>query len=163
MNWGWFLFGFSGRINRAKYWLWILLYIVAAVVVGGIVYAISDQDSPGMALLAGLLQLAFGVAVFVSSLAVITKRLHDRDKSAWWLLLFVLVPTVLLAVGMGAAIYGLLISGDPGDDVSQMGGLGAIASLLGFAILLWAFVELACLRGTVGPNKYGPDPLEEPT
>jgi uncharacterized membrane protein YhaH (DUF805 family) len=94
---------------------------------------------------------------------VITKRLHDRDKSAWWLLLFVFVPTVLLAVGMGAAIYGMLISGDPGDDVSQMGGLGAIASLVGFAILLWAFVELACLRGTVGPNKYGPDPLEEPT
>lgn len=25
---------------------------------------------------------------------------------------------------------------------------------------LWAFIELGCLRGTVGPNRYGPDPME---
>ena len=37
-----------------------------------------------------------------------------------------------------------------------------IASVLGlaaFAIGVWAFVELGCLRGTIGANQYGPDPL----
>ena len=37
-----------------------------------------------------------------------------------------------------------------------------IASILGlaaFAIGVWAFVELGCLRGTIGANQYGPDPL----
>jgi uncharacterized membrane protein YhaH (DUF805 family) len=32
-------------------------------------------------------------------------------------------------------------------------------SLASLAISIWAFVELGCLRGTAGPNKYGPDPL----
>jgi len=27
---------------------------------------------------------------------------------------------------------------------------------------LWYFVELACMRGTIGANQYGPDPLEPP-
>jgi uncharacterized membrane protein YhaH (DUF805 family) len=33
-------------------------------------------------------------------------------------------------------------------------------SLVAFAISIWGFVELGCLRGTDGPNTYGPDPLE---
>jgi uncharacterized membrane protein YhaH (DUF805 family) len=36
---------------------------------------------------------------------------------------------------------------------------GAIIWALGFAVLVWAFVELGCLRGTLGPNRFGPDPL----
>ena len=32
--------------------------------------------------------------------------------------------------------------------------------LAAFAVGVWAFVELGCLRGTIGPNRYGPDPLE---
>jgi uncharacterized membrane protein YhaH (DUF805 family) len=37
---------------------------------------------------------------------------------------------------------------------------GFVLHLVSFAITVWAFVELGCLRGTVGPNRYGPDPLE---
>src|SRR6266487_727368 len=33
---------------------------------------------------------------------------------------------------------------------------------IGLAISVWAFVELGCLRGTPGPNRYGPDPLDTP-
>jgi uncharacterized membrane protein YhaH (DUF805 family) len=39
------------------------------------------------------------------------------------------------------------------------GGTGIVLHVVGFAISVWAFVELGCLRGTVGPNQYGPDPL----
>ena len=42
----------------------------------------------------------------------------------------------------------------------QMEYLGFVLHLVAFAITVWAFVELGCLRGTVGPNQYGPDPLE---
>jgi uncharacterized membrane protein YhaH (DUF805 family) len=34
--------------------------------------------------------------------------------------------------------------------------------LVAFAITVWAFVELYCLRGTTGPNRFGPDPLATP-
>jgi uncharacterized membrane protein YhaH (DUF805 family) len=74
-------------------------------------------------------------------LAVATKRLHDRDKSAWWLLLFYALPAVLGNVGDAA------------------GGIGGMLSLVGVAISIWAMVELGFLRGTPGPNRYGPDPL----
>ena len=40
------------------------------------------------------------------------------------------------------------------------GGLAIILGLAGFGISIWALVELGFLRGTVGPNQYGPDPLE---
>jgi uncharacterized membrane protein YhaH (DUF805 family) len=43
---------------------------------------------------------------------------------------------------------------------NQMENMGFVLHLVGFAITVWAFVELGCLRGTVGPNQYGPDPLE---
>jgi len=37
-----------------------------------------------------------------------------------------------------------------------------VLHVISFAISVWAFVELGCLRGTVGPNRYGPDPLSTP-
>jgi uncharacterized membrane protein YhaH (DUF805 family) len=46
---------------------------------------------------------------------------------------------------------------------NRMEGGGFLLHLAGFAITVWAFVELGCLRGTVGPNRYGPDPLPLPT
>ena len=46
---------------------------------------------------------------------------------------------------------GTAYSGSPSGD-SSAGGVAALISL-------WAFVELYCLRGTVGDNRYGPDPL----
>ena len=38
-------------------------------------------------------------------------------------------------------------------------GLGAVVALIGFAVSIWAIVELGILRGTIGANQYGPDPL----
>jgi len=47
---------------------------------------------------------------------------------------------------------------------NQMDDLGfLILHVVSFAITVWAFVELGCLRGTLGPNQYGPDPLSNPT
>ena len=76
-------------------------------------------------------------------LAIGAKRLHDRDKSAWWLVVFYAIPTILSAAA------------DQTEDLTLV-----ILHLMSFAISVWAFVELGCLRGTIGPNQYGPDPLE---
>jgi uncharacterized membrane protein YhaH (DUF805 family) len=75
-------------------------------------------------------------------LALGAKRLHDRNKSAWWLALFWLLPGVLQGIG------------------EQIGTAGIVLSIAAFAISIWGLVELGFLRGTVGPNQYGPDPLE---
>ena len=128
-------FSFKGRINRAKYWLVLLVSsaIFATVLLGAIA-----AQSWALGILAGLLF----IPTFVSSLAVAVKRLHDREKSAWWLFVFYLLPALLDGMANVA------------EDTSL------VFSLASFAVSLWAFVELGCLRGTIGDNQYGPDPLE---
>jgi len=114
MSWGQILFGFSGRINRGKYWasvvIWILVYLVA------------------------------WIAVF----AIGIKRLHDRNKSGWWILLFYFGPSVLAGIG----------------NSSYNDAVALVLNLASFVIAIWGLVELGFLRGTVGSNQYGPDPLD---
>src|SRR5215216_3405315 len=78
MDWGNLLFSFQGRINRAKFWLAVLVYILASIVAGIIGFA-SGSDA-----LAMLLNSIVSLVSFVSGIFVAIKRLHDRDKSGWW-------------------------------------------------------------------------------
>lgn len=158
-------FGFSGRINRGKFWLtlvvWLLIWIVAipAFVVGGLAILgsnVSDGSLPSLedpvALLRmvrdygilSLIILAFIIVSWISAFAVGIKRLHDRDRSGWWTLLFYSGPPVLV----------LAQNSTDGALASLVLGLGA------FAISVWWLVELGFLRGTSGPNRFGPDPLK---
>jgi uncharacterized membrane protein YhaH (DUF805 family) len=149
MNFGQLLFGFKGRINRGKYWLAVLIYVIVSLVMATIGYFAED------ALSFQLLNLIVSIAATVSGIAVGLKRLHDRDKSGWWLLMFYLVPSLLFGIGALTFFYGV------GADA--VGGVigGTVISLAGLAIVIWAIVELGCLRGTLGPNRFGPDPLVE--
>ena len=131
-------FGFTGRANRAKYWLVVLINILILVVVAGLLFGVL----PWVAAIA-VMGLVY-IALFISFLAISIKRLHDRNKPAWWVAVFVVIPVALSIVALSL-----------GTDT----GLGMILNLAQIAISIWAFVELGCLRGTVGPNDYGEDPL----
>lgn len=144
MNLATLLFSFQGRINRAKFWLAILIYFIAFLVIfllfGAVAAAVNYELS--MTTLVILAAIVY-IPILISGIAVGIKRLHDRNKSGWWLLLFYLVPNVLQGIG--------------GASGGQ--GIGMIFALIGFAISIWALVELGILRGASGPNQYGPDPL----
>ena len=144
-------FRFSGRLNRQRYWLRTLALfgiMFAAIFLLGLLGGGLDSLTTGatggtgvtIAIVVGLLIYA---AVFVVSLAIQVRRLHDRDKSGWWLLFFLVVPGVI----SGAA-------GATGNET-----IALIGTLIGLAISIWYFVELGFLRGTDGPNRFGPDPL----
>ena len=135
-------FKFSGRINRAKYWIAAIVYAVIGIIFGIIGY-ITDQSAVVQAV-SGIVN----IVVFISALAVGIKRLHDRDKSGWYLLIFYVVPGILITASA--------VVGATAEDSSV---IVMILGLISFAIFVWAFVELGCLRGTVGPNRYGPDPI----
>jgi uncharacterized membrane protein YhaH (DUF805 family) len=83
--------------------------------------------------------------ILISAIAVGIKRLHDRNKSGWYLLLFYLLPGILLGAGLMFPERSNIVA--------------TVLALLAFAISIWAFVELGCLRGTIGVNPYGPDPV----
>jgi uncharacterized membrane protein YhaH (DUF805 family) len=141
MNLGSLLFSFEGRINRAKFWLTAPIYLAAWIVV--IAFASVAASNTGTPAVGFLIWLACFVPMVISTIAVGVKRLHDRDKSGWWLLVFYVLPGVL--DGIGWVI---------GGASSLVGGAASIA------ISIWAFVELGCLRGTDGYNQHGPDPLQ---
>jgi len=136
------LFSFSGRINRAKFWLAALIYFVVFVAIIGMTIALSSSMSAMY-----IVALIAYVPLIVSGIAVGIKRLHDRDKSAWWLAVFYFTPLLLSLLGVDVF----------GEDESGIG--QQILVYVSFAINIWAIVELGCLRGTIGANQYGGDPL----
>ena len=68
---------FRSRSRRSEYWYWTLFALL-----GGFVLAIVDELTTGY-----LLGTVFSLATFLPGLAVAVRRLHDIDKSGWWILL----------------------------------------------------------------------------
>jgi uncharacterized membrane protein YhaH (DUF805 family) len=139
-----FIFGASGRINRATYWRWLIVFGVAGLFAGVILRTAASLAAP--------LFIVTIVVVFLPWLmwgfAIHTKRLHDRNKSSWWLTVFYVVPGVLGHLAKTAWLAGAL--GSP---------MQYILALTASALSIWGFVEIGCLRGTAGPNRYGSSPL----
>ena len=172
MNWGNYFFSFQGRINRAKIWLFVLITFAAYIAFG-----IALNLAFGVSLFAILLRLSSdpislfsgsggglaSVAIFCGfylfmlfiGITVGAKRLHDRGKGTAWVLLFVILPLVL---NIGGAV---IMPREPGTSAFSTPA-ESIVRLISYAISIWAFIELYCLRGTVGDNRYGPDPLGLP-
>jgi len=80
---------FSGRAQRSEYW-----YFVLFVVLGGVVFGLIDAILLGWASNnPQLLGPVFSLATFLPNLAAAVRRLHDTDRSGWWILL-VLIPLI---------------------------------------------------------------------
>jgi len=147
MNWTELLFSFSGRINRARYWLFFVIYLVSVLILAGIAALLVPNPAPAAAIAYAIVALVWFIVLFIGSIAVGRKRLHDCDKSGWWLLLFYVLAAIFSGAGQAAA------------DIGNVGGQ-IVCGLIALVIGIWALVELGFLRGTRGLNRYGPDPLE---
>jgi len=150
MNWQSLFFTFRGRINRAKFWLASVIFFGLGILLGLIgIIAGNSMVFEGFDALVNL-------AMFVSGLAVAAKRLHDRDKSAWWLVLFYFGPAVFIAIAVGITRDAVGAAGMTADVTLLLFKLCILGAL---AIGIWGFVEIGCLRGTAGYNRFGPDSL----
>ena len=81
---------FTGRARRSEYWYFALFNLIISFVIGftfGVIAGILDMPA-----LDNLTYL-WSLAVFIPSLAVSVRRLHDIGRSGWWLLLS-LIPLV---------------------------------------------------------------------
>jgi uncharacterized membrane protein YhaH (DUF805 family) len=84
---------FTGRARRAEFWWYFLANLIISVVLNIIDAAIGS----GSGFYGGILTGLYGLAVLLPGLAVGIRRLHDTDKSGWWLLL-VFIPIVGIIV-----------------------------------------------------------------
>ncbi|HRK43663.1 MAG TPA: DUF805 domain-containing protein [Gemmobacter sp.] len=140
---------FQGRASRSEFWWFQLFQLLLAIVViifFGVIAGLAGLSLNNPDVLAGTLAgagMTLGVIVLFilyivlatlylyflapASLAVLVRRLHDRNMSGWWLL----VPFAIMLI----PLVGLLIA------------------VIGMIVVL-------CLKGTDGPNRFGPDPLQ---
>lgn len=134
------LFEHNGRIGRV--WFWI--GTAASFVIAGALVGIAEQANVAGSHRNFVLFFILGLVLWINS-AVVIKRLHDLGTSALWYPLYGLTPP-------GAFALGLYLWAE--DDVPSASALLAVA-VIG---TIWVIVELGCIRGTRGPNRFGRDP-----
>ena len=145
---------FKGRAQRSEFWWFTLFTVIVSVVLG-----ILGSALPALNILEGI----YSLAVLLPSLAVTVRRLHDTNRPAWWLLIYL---AVFLAWVIGGIILAVSIGIDDPDaletDIQEWPGytayiIGCILFSLAGAVTM---IVICAQRGTAGANRYGPDPLQ---
>ncbi|MXV30123.1 DUF805 domain-containing protein [Aeromonas veronii] len=111
---------FSGRARRTEYWMFVLCNVIVMLLLGMVDKLIGGDNE--------LISSIYSLAVLLPSLAVAARRLHDTDRSAWWLLLG-LIPII----GTLVLIYFMVCNGQQGlnrfgDDPKAAPSQGFIVS-----------------------------------
>lgn len=134
-------FDFKGRTGRYGYWAFVAInFLIASIIFCFVSGGIPALDS------------LYSMIVLIPSWALSVRRLHDINKSGWWI---------------GAALIGTL--GLLGLEAWQTQNLlaGATSLTLDYVILGWSILLLALgcyilvlsfFKGTKGANKYGAEP-----
>lgn len=134
-------FDFSGRSRRMEFWMFQLLNVIVSLVFmlvmfGGVPFSELMNDTPPVDLgpdptpgqifgmfgplfwVGGALYLIWGLAIFIPSIAVTIRRLHDRNMSSWWyagLYIIAFIPIVNIFSIFGWIAF-LVIMFLPGTD-----------------------------------------------
>jgi uncharacterized membrane protein YhaH (DUF805 family) len=139
------LFSLAGRISRYQWWigtLCIFVYVVIVAFVEMAIFRLKFRANTASRIETFLL---FDLVRLYASYCIAAKRFQDRGKPALY---------AQIAVGVWL-VYAVL-------DLIGVAGANAIGygfSVIMIGILVWFIVDLGCLRGTVGPNAYGLDPV----
>ena len=123
---------FSGRASRSEYWWFFLFTLIVRLITTWI----------------PVLNVVVALALLLPSLTVTVRRLHDTNRTGWWVLL-----PIGLAVGGAVAGAILTFAGLAAVGIA----LVALGSIVGFVVLLVFLVQ----PSDPGPNQYGPNPLPQ--
>ncbi|MBM4921248.1 DUF805 domain-containing protein [Vibrio parahaemolyticus] len=133
------LFSFHGRIDRKTYWIWNVIYYISIIGFGAGISKLFPAFSY-------LLLPIFLLVLLIPDLAITTKRWHDRNKSIYWLGL-----NIPLVIGRIATPMTSPMAQEPSTQQLFIASISLICGL-------WILIECGFLKGTSGPNKYGPEP-----
>ena len=167
MDWTRYLFHFEGRINRAKFWLaglivicWGMLLSLLIVTTGYLfggptsfyfgmddIFRVVDPASyhslPSADLVSALVHAVGTLPFLWVYLATSVKRLHDRDKSGWWMVPFFVAPGLFNQ-----------FSDRLGDSIPA-----TLLCIVASVLCVWGGVEMYFLRGSPRTNQFGANPL----
>ena len=102
---------FSGRSRRKEYWMFVLLFVIVYAICYALIFTgmptidpMTGQMTGGggaLSMIGSAALLIFALGSFIPSLAVIVRRLHDQDKSGWFVLLGLIpIANIVLLVFM---------------------------------------------------------------
>ena len=133
-------FSFSGRLNRKPFILLNLLVILFGVVVNFIVRMETASFTKNSDLAINLGTLISCIIMMLLQLSLQVRRLHDLNISGW----------IIIGVWGYEFVFWLFRDTNP-----------EVADFFTFAVHVFMACLLFCSRGTIGDNKYGPDPLQD--
>jgi uncharacterized membrane protein YhaH (DUF805 family) len=139
MDWAYLLNSFEGRISRKTFWIAMAVLAAAEIFAHFLAEALQGDR------LSAIVDLAFTYPEF----AIAAKRAHDRDLPIWILIVFF----------VGGALLDLFtVLGLAGSN-EEPSVLSLIIAVPFTVMLVALMIELGFRRGTIGPNRYGPDPV----
>ncbi len=137
---------FGGRIGRQQWWIGFVIVLLGSIV-GTLLFdpasITSDVPTPP-----SWPDTIWQLAWLWPGTAITVKRFNDRGWP-WWLGYVISAVTLIFIL---PPHFGLVI--EPG-----VGGTREVISWLVLAVLLLTFIDNGFIRGTAGPNHFGPDPL----
>lgn len=137
------LFSFKGRASRLGFWrVQLLLVALSAVDLALGYFAVIAAGPVG-----GILFVPF-LPFLVIGVATCLRRLHDRGKNVWWLLLFNLCPPVCIGIAQTLVAKGSV----------ALSAASLPFSLAGLAIWVWGWIEIGLRRGEPQNNRFGEAP-----
>ena len=140
MDWVYLFTGVHGRITRQWFWIGIGVLVVVEFVTGQIAQQIQGDK----------LSSLVGLALDYPEFAVAVKRANDRNLSAWTVASFFIVDGL-------SGLLGLMSSG---DALAPDSSIASVLAYVWLAVLVVLIADLGFRRGTFGPNRFGPDPLD---
>ena len=81
---------FSGRARRKEYWMFFLISALISIVLTLLDILLGTYS---MEYEAGLFSGLYSLLILLPSIAVVVRRLHDTDRSGWWILIS-LIPLI---------------------------------------------------------------------
>jgi uncharacterized membrane protein YhaH (DUF805 family) len=148
---------FTGRARRKEYWYFVLFNAIITIFLLGLDYLIGLAEGQ-TGVLSGLYQLG----MIIPSFAVLVRRLHDTDRSGWWVVNYIILT---VAMGFFAIFVSLITSYVPQTQAgSWLLIIGMIiTSCLSLATLIVGIIMFVftLLKSQEGSNRYGPNPIND--
>lgn len=144
---------FSGRAPRAEYWWFTLGNVIVSFLVGLLDGLLGMGGGSGLGAW-GPLSIVYTLALLIPGIAVTIRRLHDTNRTGWW----ILAPVIPYAIGIAMMFPAMMAAAN--GEVGAALGAGSIFLIIGAVLALVLFVFMV-LPGTSGTNDYGPDPYGE--
>lgn len=98
---------FSGRARRSEYW-WFALFNLLVSIVAAIIDVVAGTDFGSGS---GVFSVIVTLALLLPSLAVTVRRLHDTERSGWWILI-----GIIPIVGAIVLLVFMVLDGTPGPN-----------------------------------------------